>query len=397
MKRLNYKKDLLSLLILIFLGGGIAVPAAALQSDNTSLNHHAAKRGNSENLYPQATRQEPKIKNSSRLASDLQKLIDSYNKGQDYLAVRAQADGILANTSANEADKSLAAQLGAQAAYKLEDLVAAQHYLNQAIALNGLDNNNHYQSMLLLAQLQLQEGKYSEGLETLDKYLAETKSQRAEDLILKGQALYQSGKYSEAIPVIKQAIAASTEPKESWEQLLISTYSEVGQTGEAIAMAETLAAKAPNDKKAQIDLASLYMQADQMGKAAVVLDQLRTVGKLTEEREYKQLYSIYANTDNKEKDVINVINEGMSKGILKPDYQTYLALAQSYYYTDQITQAIENWKKAAPLSNDGETYLNLAKVLFQHGRLAEAQQAAQKALSKGIKKPEEAKKMINIK
>ncbi len=47
MKRLNYKNDLLSLLIPIFLGGGIAVPAAALQSDNTSLSRHAAKRGNS--------------------------------------------------------------------------------------------------------------------------------------------------------------------------------------------------------------------------------------------------------------------------------------------------------------------------------------------------------------
>ncbi len=43
MKRLNYKKDLLSLLIPIFLGGGIAVPAAALQSDNTSLSRYAAK------------------------------------------------------------------------------------------------------------------------------------------------------------------------------------------------------------------------------------------------------------------------------------------------------------------------------------------------------------------
>nr|WP_201745804.1 tetratricopeptide repeat protein [Xylella taiwanensis] len=379
----------------MFLGNAIAVHAT-VQSNNTSLSHYVDKKGNPENLYPQATRQEPKIKTSSRLAGYLQKLVDAYNKGQDDVAVRAQADEILANSNANEADKSLAAQLAAQTAYKVEDLVAAQHYLKQAIAFNGLDNNNHYQSLLLLAQLQLQEGKYSEGLATLDKYLVETQSKRPEDLILKGQALYQAEKYREAIPFIKQAIATSPEPKASWEQLLIATYSEAGQTGEAIAMAETLAAKAPNDKKVKINLASIYMQADQMDKAAAVLEQLRTTGKLTEEREYKQLYSIYANTDNKEKDVIAVINEGIHKGILKPDYQTYLALAQSYYYTDQITQAIQNWQKAAPLSKDGETYLNLAKVLFQHGRTAEAKQAAQQALVKGIKKQEEAKKIINI-
>jgi tetratricopeptide (TPR) repeat protein len=139
----------------------------------------------------------------------------------------------------------------------------------------------------------------------------------------------------------------------------------------------------------------MYMQADQMDKAAAVMDKLRASGQLTEEREYKQLYSIYANTDNKEKDVIAVINEGISKGILKPDYQTYLALAQSYYYTDQLPQAIENWQKAAPLSKDGETYLNLAKVLKNEGRTAEAKQAAQQALAKGVKKPDDAKKIIN--
>ncbi len=251
--------------------------------------------------------------------------------------------------------------------------------------------------MLMLAQLQLQDDQTAEGLASLDKFLAESKSTRPEDLILKGQALYQAQRYQEAIPVLKQAIAASPEPKDSWNQLLMASYAEAGQTGEAVKAAEALAAKSPNDKKAQLNLASMYMQADQMDKAAAVMDKLRAAGQLTDEKEYKQLYSIYANTEGHEKDVIAVINEGMQKGILKPDYQTYLALAQSYYYTDQLPQAIENWQKAAPLSKDGETYLNLAKVLHSEGRVAEAKQAAQQALAKGVKKPEDAKKIINLK
>ena len=134
-----------------------------------------------------------------------------------------------------------------------------------------------------------------------------------------------------------------------------------------------------------------------MAKAAAVMDKLRAAGQLTEEREYKQLYSIYANTENKEKDTIAVINEGLSKGILRPDYQTYLALAQSYYYSDQIPQAIEAWQKAAPLSKDGETYLNLAKVLHSEDRIPEAKEAARQALAKGVKRADDAKKIINLK
>ncbi|PPT74188.1 hypothetical protein XaplCFBP3122_17810 [Xanthomonas arboricola pv. populi] len=398
MKLLNRKQALLSLFIAASLGGAVVADAVA-QSDRSSerASRKSKSSGKAEELYPQSTRAAPTIKPSSKLGSKLQKLIETFNKGEDFPAVRTQADEILANGSANEADKALASQLAAQAAYNMDDTAAAKKYLQQAIGLNALDNNGQFQSMLMLAQLQTQDDQQAEGLATLDKYLEESKSQRPEDLILKGQALYQAERYKEAIPVLKQAIAASPEPKDTWNQLLMASYAEAGQTGEAVAAAEALAAKTPNDKKAQLNLASMYMQADQMDKAAAVMDKLRAAGQLTEEKEYKQLYSIYANTENKEKDVIAVINEGMQRGILKPDYQTYLALAQSYYYSEDVPKAIENWQKAAPLSKDGETYLNLAKVLHSEGRIPEAKQAAQQAIAKGVKKPDDAKKIINLK
>lgn len=391
------KQALLSLVIAAALGGAVVTDAVAQSDRSEQRSSRKSKNEKAAVMFPNATRQEPTGKPSAKLGSKLQKLIDTYNKGEDYAGVRTQADEILANSAANEYDKSIAAQLAAQAAYNLDDSKAAKQYLQQAIQFNGLDNNGHFQSMLMLAQLQLQDDETAAGLASLDKFLAESKSTRPEDLMLKGQALYQTERYQEAIPVLQQAIAASPEPKDSWNQLLMASYAAAGQTGEAVKAAEALAAKTPNDKKAQLNLASMYMQADQMDKAAAVMDKLRAAGQLTDEKEYKQLYSIYANTDKKEKDVISVINEGLQKGILKPDYQTYLALAQSYYYTDQVPQAIENWQKAAPLSKDGETYLNLAKVLHQEGRTAEAKQAAQQALAKGVKKPEDAKKIINLK
>ncbi|OAX55780.1 tetratricopeptide repeat protein [Xanthomonas graminis] len=391
------KQALLSLLITAALGGAVVADAVAQSDRSEQRSSRKSKNEKAAVMFPNATRQEPTGKPSAKLGSKLQKLIDTYNKGEDYAGVRSQADEILANSAANEYDKSIAAQLAAQAAYNLDDSKAAKQYLQQAIQFNGLDNNGHFQSMLMLAQLQLQDDETAPGLATLDKFLAESKSTRPEDLILKGQALYQTERYQEAIPVLKQAIAASPEPKDSWNQLLMASYAAAGQTGEAVKAAEALAAKTPNDKKAQLNLASMYMQAEQMDKAAAVMDKLRAAGQLTDEKEYKQLYSIYANTDKKEKDVIAVITEGLQKGILKPDYQTYLALAQSYYYTDQVPLAIENWQKAAPLSKDGETYLNLAKVLHQEGRIPEAKQAAKQALAKGVKKPEDAKKIINLK
>ncbi len=389
------KKAVLSVLVATLLGGAVVTDAMAQarSSERSSKSRGSAK---AEVLFPEATREEPKGKPSAKVGGKLQKLFNAYNK-DDFETTRTLADEILAADAANDYDRSVAAQLGSQAAYNLDDMPAAKQYLQQALQFNSLDNNGHYQAMLMLAQLQLQDEEYAEGLATLDRYLAESGSKKAEDMVIKGQALYQTERYAEAVPVLRQAIAAAAEPKDSWNQLLMAALAEAGQTGDAVKEAEALAAKNPADKKAQLNLASMYMQADDMAKAAAVMDKLRAAGQLTEEREYKQLYSIYANTENKEKDTIAVINEGLSKGILKPDYQTYLALAQSYYYSDQIPQAIEAWQKAAPLSKDGETYLNLAKVLHSEDRIPEAKEAARQALAKGVKRADDAKKIINLK
>lgn len=383
------KHAILSLFITAAVGG-VVVEDASAQSRGSKKSQKA------EQLFPQATREEPGTQASRKLGKKLQKMIDAYNK-DDFAQTRTLADEILADADANTYDKALSAQLASQAAYNLDDTAATKAYLQQVLEFNGLDNNGHYQSMLMLAQLQLADDEIEPGLATLERYLTETGSTKPDDLVLKGQALYQAERYQEAIPVLKQAVEASPEPKDSWVQLLMACYAETNQHGEAIALAETLAAKNPADKKAQTNLATVYSQADQMEKAAGVMEKLRAAGQLTEEREYRQLYITYANMEGREKDVIAVISEGMQKGVLKPDYQTHLALAQSYYYSDQIDKAIEHWQQAAPQSKDGETYLNLARVLWQEGKTAEAKQAAQQALAKGVRKPEDARKIINLK
>ena len=345
--------------------------------------------------YPNATRQQPDAKASAKVTPKLKKMMDLYDadKGSE---ARAIADEVIANSAANAYDHAFAAQIAAQLAYDADDTAAAIAYLNKALEFNGLDNNGHYSSMFMLAQLQLQEDKYAESLATMDRFLSETKSTKPEHLIVKGNALYRLERYADASKIIKQAIDASPEPKSDWQQLLMASYAESGQTGEATKMAEAVASKNPTDKRAQLNLVATYLQADQYDKAAVVLEKLRAAGQLNEDKDYRQLYSTYLQIDGNEKKAADVINEGLTKGILKPDFQAYLALAQSYYFSDQVNPSIEAYKKAAPLAPDGETYLNLARVLWQEDRIPEAKEAAKQAIAKGVKKPDDAKKIIAL-
>ena len=401
MKLRNPKTTLLSLALLATFGGSVMFDVEA-----------APRRGEQkkeESLYPNATREEPKVKGSTKVQAKLNKLVETYNKAIDqeddakaaegYASTRALADEILANPAANEYDKAVASQIASQAALNTDDEAGSEQYLKQAIEANALANNQHFQLMLQLAQMQLQKDDYTNGFATLDKYFAESKSARPGDLAFKGQYLYQAERYADCVSPLKQAIETSTNPEDkvdNWTQILMVCYQESGQTADAIQVAEQLAAKSPGDKRAQMNLSSIYLNSDQEAKAAEILEKMRTGGLLTEDKDYRQLYLTYANMDGKEKEVVSVINEGIQKGIVKPDFQTYLALAQAYYYSEQVPQAIEAWQKAAPLSKDGETYLNLAKVLQGEDRIPEAKTAARAALEKGVKKPEDAKKIIAL-
>jgi tetratricopeptide (TPR) repeat protein len=117
---------------------------------------------------------------------------------------------------------------------------------------------------------------------------------------------------------------------------------------------------------------------------------MRGKGLLTEERDYRQLYAMYLNSENKEAEAIAVINEGLTKGVLKETAEVYNALAQAYYFTDRYDEAIEAYTKAAPLGKDGEGALNLARVLSNEERFAESKAAAQDAIARGIKRPGDA-------
>lgn len=346
------------------------------------------------NDFPNATREEPGLKASARLGPKLQDLSDAFTAGDEAKA-RELADEMLANEDANAYEKALAARMIGGMLVNGDDTARGQAYLQQALDLNGLPNNEHYGTMAIVAQLQMRDEKYNEALSTVDRLLAETRSDNAEYQIMKGNALYRLERHPEAIAVLKPAIESSAEPRADWTQLLMAAYSASGQSAEAAKLAEQVAGGTPDDKRSQLNLAAVYMQGGQDDKAIAVYEGLRARGELSEDREYRNLMALYVNSEGKEAQAIEVIKEGLDKGVLKADYQSYTALAQAYYFSEQTGPAIEAYQKAAPLAPNGEAYLNLAKILANEGRSAESKQAAQQALDKGgLKNAEDARKLL---
>ncbi|MEO6102661.1 MAG: tetratricopeptide repeat protein, partial [Pseudoxanthomonas sp.] len=220
-------------------GGGV---------DDRRANTRAAKRAAEEKkhaatnqapLYPQATRESPPQSGAKQLAKQMDALFKLQEAEGNEDKVIAQADAILANPDAMPFDKSSAAYLAGAAWQGKEtgNYENSSKYYKLAIQNNGLHNNNHYRAMLQLAQMLEADDHHAEALVMVDRFLAETKSDDANANTIRTQILLGMDKPAEAAAALEKALAAK-----------------------------------PNDKKLMMNLAAIYMQANEDAKAGQMFD-----------------------------------------------------------------------------------------------------------------------------
>lgn len=365
----------LTLALTAALAALLAVPAAQAQ-DAGSMRDQRAKRmaelgkgkdaGKAQEpapLYPNATRTAPEARANPKLVKQLQELQQLFEEHKNEEAI-AKAEAIAAMPAAGAYDKSYAYSVAGNAAADLDQPDRAAEFFRKAVDANGLDNNSHFAVMYNLVVLQYSGQKYADALATLDRFLAETKSDKPEH-----------------------------------QSLRASILANLGRNDEALAIYKALLAKNPDDKRMLMNAVATLQAADKFDEANTLLEQGYKRGMLTEPRELRVLYTGYMNTQRWD-DARRVMEEGQAKGILQPGPELardYMVLAQNAYMDDKLPLAIELYGKAAPMAADGEAWLNQAKVLVMAGRKAEAKVAAQKALDKGVKKPEEAKRILATK
>lgn len=352
-------------------------PAASAQQDKGSstmreqrakrmaeLGKGQAKEGKQEEAkpvaYPNATRVSPEAKAGGKMIKHLQMLQERFEK-PDMAGVMTKAEEIAAMPAANAYDKSFAFSLAGNAAADMDDQAKAADYFRRAVEANGLDNDSHYATMYNLSVIQFGLEKYADALATMDRFLSETKSEKPEHQAFRAGLLANMGRNDEAAAIYKDLIA-----------------------------------KNPTDKRILMNAVAALQNADKFEQANVLLEDAYKRGMLTESRELRALYIGYMNA-SRWVDTQKVIDAGVAKGVLQPGPELardYQVLAQNAYADDKIALAVDLYGKAAPMAADGEAYLNLAKVLEYSGKKAEAKAAAQKALDKGVKKPDEAKSIL---
>lgn len=349
----------LTLALATALLAAFAVPAFAQKGEGKS-EQQAGQQAVPAPLFPGVTRPSPEVKVKGKAAQKAMHEMHQAYEQEDYAGAIAKAEAIAAGKG-GAYEKSFAYQLAGNAAAALGDDARASEFFKKALDGNGLDNDSHYQVMFNLAVTQFGQERFPDALATLERFLAETRSDKREHQALRAGILANMDRHADAAAI----------------------YAE-------------LLAKHPDDMKLRMNAVATYQQADQFDKASALLADAMTRGLLTEPRQYRALYAGYIN-DDKDKEALAVIEDGLAKGVIKPGPELakdYMVLAQKAYYNGNDKEAVVLYKRAAPIAADGTAWLNLAKILKEQGKAAEAKAAAQSALDKGVNKPEEAKRIL---
>ncbi|SDD65892.1 tetratricopeptide repeat protein [Aquimonas voraii] len=366
--------------LLLALGLGLTATADA---------QRRGKQAEEEVLYPNATREEPTLKPVGRLQRQMKQMFDlSQEEGKEAQTEEA-SKAILAASAAGPYEKSFANQILAQIELDRDNYPGAIGYFQAALDAGGLKNNQYYQIMQNIGQLQFQEELYGDAAATFTRMLEETRAESAQIYALRGNSYYRMEQYEPAVADLRKAISLQEKPDASVSQLLMGSLFELGRASEAAEIAAGLLANDPQNVSLIRNLAAIYINAEETGKAIETMQGGIDRGVLTEERDYIELSKMYRYAEQDLK-AAELITRALQDGKVQPSFEVYRGLGEAYYFSENIPQAAEAFGKADELATDGEMALNHARTLAELERWPETKAAANRAISKGVKRPGDA-------
>jgi hypothetical protein len=365
-----------------------ASAAANAQSDSRRSKSDKSKEPAQ---YPNATRTEPKLDlTSEKDQKNLSQGLDAVNEGD-----KAKAEQFLqplVDSSKSKYAQALALQGLANLKYNDGDTKGAIALLQRSLALGVMPNDTYFQLQYMLAQFQIADEQYQAGLDTIQKWRAEGKKETADSYALEGNADYRLEKYPEAIAAIKKAQSLTDKPNPSWNQILMASYAETGQTDQAAQLAQQQLAASPGDATSLGNAVAVLMQAQKYPEAIQLMEKARAGGTLNSESGYVNLAKLYLITGQESDDAkpnalkaSQVLDEGVSKGLVTASADNDMLRGQAAELADNIPKAVEYYGKSSAAGKDGEAAMRAAQLLLTESKYSQAKTFAQQAIDKGVK------------
>ena len=266
-------------------------------------------------------------------------------------------------------------------------------------------------ALLTLAQLNLVQENYKEGVRLILQWMDEVEKVTAQSWSLLGQAYFQLGDFKKSKSSMETAISMAEEegykPKENWYVIMAACIGElkkeIGEKNSLLLQAEIyeILVNLYPKKLYFIQLGGTYGQLDRERDYMITLKAAHAKDFLDRESEYLALAQLLLLNENPfwaanvlvsgQKKMITIVDEKTKEEkivpVIKDSYKNLKLLADSWRMAQEIDKAIPVLEKASKLSKDGKAYVLLGNLYLFEDKLDLAVVAIKEGLKKGgIKK-----------
>lgn len=271
------------------------------------------------------------------------------------------------------------------AAAQQEDYNRAIEHFSEAIRINSMPNDQHFEMILQVAQLYNAIERYDQALEQLDLWFCvstEDAKKQASVWLLKANLHMQRDEFRMALESIDTAIELREDPPESWYRVKLGMHMELEEWQPASEVLKILIAMNPERKAYWIQLSGIQIELNNNEEAMAALRLAWRKGLLDKGSEFVQLAGLLQELDSP-RQAASVLQDGLEKGIVEATSQNWEMTAGAWYEAREMENALAAYDRAGELSDSGKIDFQRASILVSREDWDAARIAAERALDKG--------------
>jgi tetratricopeptide (TPR) repeat protein len=363
-----------ALAIAVLLGAGLMPLESSAQ--------RAGAAGEEESQANQPTRRTPAMR--ERVYQRLSEAQECAEAG-DTTCAREKLGEVQAMDDLNSYERAQMWNFFAFIAFENDDygeaIRAYENVLQQEELPLGLEQTTMYS----LATLYVQEERYDEGLDMLQRWFTTQTMPSADSYILLAQIYYQLGRYADGIDPVLQALevaeAQGRDPQEGWYQLLNVFYFELENYPKVI---ETLTTLLENWTKRDylIQLAGVFGQEGEDRATLALFEAAYEAGWLESSSDFTNLAQMLMSADIPVK-AADILQPRLEDGTVESTEANWRLLAQAWQLAQDDRKAIPALERASSLADDGNLDMLLAQSHANLAQWGDCVEAARSALRRG--------------
>jgi hypothetical protein len=331
--------------------------------------------------HAELQRAEPGVMMSERAFRRFEGITAAYGDGR-YADALAAAEAYL-KSELNEYERAMGEQLLGYILIALDRPGEAVPRFQRAIELDALPNNAHFGMMRSLAQLYAAREQWQRSLDTMAEYLRYQPEPAPEDRIMMAQNHVQLGQHRQALPWVRGAIQrAGADAQENWYQLELAIHFELRDHRAALPVLKAMVARWPDRLRYWELLAGAHQELNQDADALAALMAAYSGGLIDTEAGLLNLARMNLYVDAPFQ-AGRILARALEAGRVTANAANLRLLLQAWTAAREFESAAWVIDRLAPLTGEGDLFLQQARLMMEHNDWQATLDAARKALELG--------------